>query len=286
MQNPVYSMVSEALARVVSERAADNMLRAALRESSLVPEHVTASEMQRVLIGPLKRRLSALMPSALAHQELGALSAELQALYPKAPTLFDEPAPAPAPAAAQSVGTSVPAASTPPASLAWDTSALDFTAAAAHTPGVPAPETLDAFGGAFEIELEDFDLDEFEFDDPDDATRVTIPPRFYDLSSASGQDTLLSDLARFDGVQGVVLCDAQGQVVRSRVSRGAEALGTVMAATSRALGQRPWRILCADLGTQTVYVRPLGRHVVALLTASNTNVGRVIGELSVVKESV
>lgn len=283
MQNPVYSMVSEALARVVSERAADNMLRAALREASLVPEHVTAPEMQRVLVGPLQRRLSALMPPARARQELSALSMELQARYPKAPTLFEEDLPA------RPVAVAVTAAATATTSTSWDTTALEFglPAPSAPVPAAPTePAALDAFGGNFEIELEDFDVDEFEFDDPDEGgARVTIPPRFYDLASAAGQDSLLSDLARFDGVQGVVLCDEQGRVVRSRISRGAEALGTVMAATARALGQRPWRILCADLGTQTVYVRPLGRHVVALLTASNTNVGRLIGELSVVKES-
>ena len=264
MQNPVYSLVSEALARMVSERAADTMLRAAFRDVSIAPERVTPEEMQRVLAGPLERRLSTLMPPARARQELRSLASHLQSIYPKAPTLFRDGGEAPA----------------------RETERRAVAPAPAPVPGPVSSGPLGAYGGdALDIENEEFDIDDFEFDDPDDGPRVTITPRLYDLSSSAGQDALLLDLARFDGVQGVVLCDESGRVVRSRAARGADTLGTVMVTTVRLLGGRPWRIMCADLGTQAVYVRPLGRHLVALLTASNTNVGRLFGELSAIKES-
>jgi|GEM_PF-5043245 len=263
MQNPVYSMVSEALARVVSERAADHMLRAALKDARLSPDQVTAEEMQKVLAGPLTERLATVMPPNRARQELSVLASRIQSMYPKAPTLFPEMG---------NISWDTPASRTPPA------------------PAVPAPEPAPVSPAAadtseFDAGFIDFDLDEFEFDDPEEASRPPLVMREYDLRGVSGQDELLSDLARFEGVQGVLLCDASGRVVRSRIARGADALGAVMAATAALFRNRPWRIMCADLGTQVVCVRPLGGHFVALLTSSNTNLGRLIGELSVLKES-
>ncbi|AFZ67877.1 roadblock/LC7 domain-containing protein [Deinococcus peraridilitoris] len=258
MQNPVYTLVSEALARVVSERAADHMLRAALRDARLSPEEVSAEEMQRVLAGPLENRLRAVMPVARAKLELSALASHVQQQYPKAPTLFPSAAP--------------PAAATLAVSAAHQGVQLAPTA---------SPVPVDA---APEDDIE-FDLDDFELDDPGEGTRHTLPERFYDLSNVSGQDALLADLARFDGVLGVVLCDASGKVLRTRAQRGAEALGSVMVTTAGLLRHKPWRMLSADLGQQTVCVRPLGRHFVALLANNTTNFGRLIAELSVLKES-
>ncbi|MFC4640509.1 roadblock/LC7 domain-containing protein [Deinococcus hohokamensis] len=90
MTNPVYTMTARALSGVVSERAAETMLRAALREQNVNAETVTAQEMQKVLSGPLLTRLSAAMPAGRARQELQRLSSQLAMQYPKAPTLFEE----------------------------------------------------------------------------------------------------------------------------------------------------------------------------------------------------
>lgn len=93
MTNAVYSMTVQALSGVVSDRAAEMMLRAVLREQGLTPEAVSAVEMQRVLSGPLLARLELAMPAAQARRALRRLSAQLAAQYPKAPTLFldDQP---------------------------------------------------------------------------------------------------------------------------------------------------------------------------------------------------
>lgn len=93
MTNAVYTTAVRALSGVVSERAADTMLRALLRDQGLEAGAVTAQEMQRVLSGPLLARLSAVLPPARARQELLALSRSLEAQYPKAPTLFTGEAP-------------------------------------------------------------------------------------------------------------------------------------------------------------------------------------------------
>lgn len=88
MTNAVYTLIVRALSGIVSERAAQTLLRDALREQGLTPEGVSAGEMQRVLFGPLLVRLSGVLPEARARAELRALAGQLQQQFPKAPTLF------------------------------------------------------------------------------------------------------------------------------------------------------------------------------------------------------
>lgn len=133
MTNAVYSLTLRALSGIVSERAAQTLLRAALREQGLTPEGVGAQEMQRVLSGPLLTRLSGVLPPARARSELRSVAGQLQAQYPKAPTLF--PA---GPAAA------------------WDEDT-----GATHWGDGPAEDAPD------------LSADDFEFDDPDYLTAPT-----------------------------------------------------------------------------------------------------------------
>lgn len=77
MTNAVYNLTVRTLSGIVSERAAETMLRAALREQGLAPEGVSAREMRRVLEGPLLGRLSGVLPAARARAELGALARQL-----------------------------------------------------------------------------------------------------------------------------------------------------------------------------------------------------------------
>ena len=74
MPTPVYTLVINALSGSVSERAADTMLKAALRDAHASPENVTAQEMQAVLSGPLLRRLAGVLPQAQASRDLLSLS--------------------------------------------------------------------------------------------------------------------------------------------------------------------------------------------------------------------
>ncbi|MFC6661462.1 hypothetical protein [Deinococcus multiflagellatus] len=62
MTNAVYTMIVRALSGVVSDRAAETMLRSVLREQGLSAETVTAQDMQKVLSGPLLARLSTVLP--------------------------------------------------------------------------------------------------------------------------------------------------------------------------------------------------------------------------------
>ncbi|MVN88549.1 roadblock/LC7 domain-containing protein [Deinococcus sp. HMF7620] len=93
MTNAVYTLVVRALSGVVSDRAAETMLRAVLREQGLSAESVSAQDMQKVLSGPLLSRLSTVLPPARARKELSVLSKQLESQYPKAPTLFTQSGP-------------------------------------------------------------------------------------------------------------------------------------------------------------------------------------------------
>jgi hypothetical protein len=234
MTNAVYSMTVHALSGVVSARAAETMLQTLLREQRLMPETVTAQDMQRILSGPLLTRLSLVLPPARARQELLALTRQLAAEYPKAPTLMTQ-----------------------------------LTPLAAWAGGV------DASG----LSLDHLNLgaDDFEFDDP--AYGSVGLGRVYDLSGAAGQEELLRELARFAGVQGVMVCRASGEVLQSRAIAGASGLGGVVAATALLLGGRTLRLMSADLGDRTVCMRPLGGYCVAVVVGAQANVGRMLVEL-------
>ena len=91
MPTPVYILVVDALCGSVSERAAETMLRDALKDAQLAADTVTPQEMQAVLSGPLLRRLSAVLPSQQAGRTLRSVSRRVVEKNPRAPTLFLDP---------------------------------------------------------------------------------------------------------------------------------------------------------------------------------------------------
>ncbi|SMB95881.1 roadblock/LC7 domain-containing protein [Deinococcus hopiensis] len=226
--NAVYSLIVRALSGIVSERAAETMLRAALGEQGLTPEGVNAQDMQRVLSGPLLARVSNVLPPARARSELRGLAARLQAQYPKAPTLFLEPA------------------------AAWE------------DPG-------------------DLSADDFEFDDPE---YTSVPTeRRYALGSPDGQQALIQDLGRIQGVQGILVCRANGEVLREKALSGVGNLGSVIAATAMLFQKRALTLMSADMGQQTVCMRPVGSYCVAVVAGPGVNIGRLLSELQQIREA-
>lgn len=232
MTNAVYTLIVRALSGIVSERAAETLLRAALREAGLTPEDVSAGEMQRVLSGPLLARLAGVLPQERARAELQALARQLQRHDPKAPTLLE------------------------------DTSVADWNG--------EDPLALSA--------------DDFEFDDPEYV--ATPPERRYALGSAEGQDALIRDLGRIQGVQGVMVCRSSGEVLRQRALTGTANLGSVIAATALLFQKRALSLMAADMGTQTVCMRPVGGYCVAVVAGPQVNIGRLLAELGQIREAV
>ena len=261
MPTPVYTLVINALSHSVSERAADTMLKAALRDAHASPENVSAQEMQAVLSGPLLRRLAGVLPQAQASRDLLSLSRRIAEQHPRALTLFLDPE---GPLHWDSLG-SEGADNPVSADQEGDGQGRDGQGSGS------APPTLRA--------------DDFEYDDPD-FSAFEGEQRHYDLSTPEGQEALLTDLARQPGVQGVVICDQGGQVLRSRTNRGEKALSSIVAATVLLFRQRSLKILCADLGQIKVCMRPLGEYCVAVLAGEQVNIGRVITELQQLREAV
>lgn len=251
MTNPVYNLTVRALSGLVSERAADTLLRGALRDQGLAPEGISAREMQRVIEGPLLGRLSGVLPAAQARAELGALVQQL--------ARQEAPAPAPRPAS--------------PA-VTWD-----------EPPGTELTRWDDSEGseGDGSHDGPGLQADDFEFDDPD----YLAPPetRAYALGDPAEQDALISHLARMTGVQGVLICRASGEVLRERALPGAASLGSVVAATALLFRKRALRLMSADLGGRTVAMRPLGTFCVAVVAGPGVNVGRLLAELQHLREA-
>lgn len=302
MPNDVYTMSLQALAWSVSERGADALLKAALRERDLSPDEVTAAQMQLVLTGPLVHRLSTILSPEQARSELGALAARLEHEFPRTPTLFTD------------VGSFSPwdEGSTVNESSAvsdWD-HAGDLRGAAGGSsggrkngqPSGASPLGASSLGarplGASPVragpvragtpegddfEGDEFGADDFEFDDPEYAAAPST--RHYALSGEAGQDALIRDLGRMQGVLGVMVTRESGEVLRVGALRDVTQLGSVIAATGLLLRQRGLKLLAADLGQQTVCMRPLGNYSVAVIAGPQVNVGRLLTELQQLEAS-
>ena len=271
MPNDVYTMSLQALARSVSERGADALLKAALRDRDLSPEDVTAAQMQLVLTGALVHRLSTILSPEQARAELGALTARLEREFPRTPTLFTD------------VGSFSPwdESSTVNESSAvsdWN-HAGDLRGAGAADASLSGAEDL----GEEDFGEDDFGADDFEFDDPEYAAAPST--RHYALSGEAGQDALIRDLGRMQGVLGVMVTRENGEVLRVGALRDVTRLGSVVAATSLLLRQRGLKLLAADLGQQTVCMRPLGQYSVAVVAGPQVNVGRLLTELQQLEAS-
>ncbi|WP_291425649.1 roadblock/LC7 domain-containing protein [Deinococcus sp.] len=235
MTNSVYHMIVQALTSSVSARAAETMLQAALKEKGLNAAEVTPEQMQGVLFGPLKTRLTAALPSARAEAELTALSKLLERQFPKAPTLFTD------------VGSFA----------SWDDTLI--------SPTNPAHDG------------NELGADDFEFDDPEFSTGLSL--RTFDLTTEVGQEDLIKHLGRMQGVQGVLVSLSSGEVLRVKAMRDAKGLSAVIAATALLFQKRHLKLMSAQLGEQTVCMRPLGTYCIAVIAGPQVNIGRLLAEL-------
>ncbi|AWN22125.1 hypothetical protein DKM44_01775 [Deinococcus irradiatisoli] len=314
MPNPVFQLAVRSLSKVVSGRAAETMLNASLRDLKLLPETVTPRDMQRVLAGPLERRLSQIMPGTAAFDHLRSLSRRIERMDMKDSTLFDQSArtviwdqeeeddetdlPAPPPRRAapgsseQTQDLYAPGAGAPGSRFDQDEPRAQplgrrEESVSNRRADVPDPQQsrMDPDGSpqspelsAEEFGADDFSAEDFEFSDPEYG-HLQAASKAYALSTPQGQDALLYELARHAGVQTVVLCNTAGQVLSVRAPQGAPQLGSVVAATALLFRQRELKLLSVDLGNATVCMRVVGEYCVALLARGNVNVGRLLTEL-------
>lgn len=131
--------------------------------------------------------------------------------------------------------------------------------------------------GEVSLEASSFESDDFEFDDPEYSAAPGRPT--YLLDAPAGQDALIRDLGRLAGVQGVLVTRENGEILRSKALRDASGLGSVIAATAALFRRQGLRLLSAELGTQTVCMRPAHGYCVAVVAGANVNTGRLLAEL-------
>lgn len=123
----------------------------------------------------------------------------------------------------------------------------------------------------------DLSADDFEFDDPEFGGG--IQEKVYVLDNASGQEDLIRDLGRMQGVLGVMVSKANGEVLKMKAMRDASSLSSVIAAASKLFAKQNLKLMSADLGSQTVCMRPMGDYCVAVVAGPQVNIGRLLTEL-------
>ncbi|RTR29909.1 roadblock/LC7 domain-containing protein [Deinococcus radiophilus] len=153
----------------------------------------------------------------------------------------------------------------------------------AMMPGGAAQQNASALDDLAEDDWE-FGEDDFELDDPEYVSAPSL--RRYDLSQSADQDRLITELGRVSGVQSVMVCRQNGEVVQSRSLNDLTKLGSVVAATVMLLRGRSLRLMSAQVGGTVVCVRPMGEHAVAVLADPGVNIGRLLSELGQLQEAV
>ncbi len=81
MANAVYDVVCDALSRIVSRRAAENIVREALRTTQATPESVSLIEMQILLKSSVFARLQQIIPVAQAKGEIRQILTRLDTAF-------------------------------------------------------------------------------------------------------------------------------------------------------------------------------------------------------------
>ena len=86
MANAVYNTVCDALSRIVSRRAAENIVKEALKSARTTPQRVTAKEMQALLKNVVFARLQQIIPVAQAKGEIKLILNQLEQSFEERPS--------------------------------------------------------------------------------------------------------------------------------------------------------------------------------------------------------
>ena len=319
MVTSVYALVCEALSGLISRRAAENVVRDAVRSAGTSVDRVTAREMQDLLKGRIFGRLQTIIPVTQARGEVRTLLRQLDAMLaerrPLGPEVLEglgalraEFAPyagADHPVAAR-IRTGLDSVhESPDAVLAlnslWDELAV-LQLELSDPPADPEDRSLDpgALTPAAVTPAAVTLPAAREPDRPAEAARA-VPIAVAERPAAARavrrpagrmtpeqQELLMTRFALEEGVVGVVLCDRLGGVHNARLNEGsAEMLAGVSAATAMLLDRtRPFGVFYSHLGEASVFIVPLGEDLLTVLAGAHVNVGRVLSEVEALKEEI
>lgn len=165
-------------------------------------------------------------------------------------------------------------ASLPSAGVSFRT--LSAKLASAGLAAASAPSAGSSAGGAQGPESL-LEADDFEFDDPEYA--AAPPRRFYLIDTPEGREELMREFGRMSGVQGVFVTRENGEVLQAKTLRDASQLSSVIAATALLFRRQGLKLLSANLGSQTVCMRPAHGYCLAVVAGASVNIGRLLAEL-------
>lgn len=257
MANDIYRFTLDGLTSLVSPRAAERLLKQALRRAGQRPDSVGAEAMREILLGPLRRELGRSLPGEAVERRLQQLGRQLLRHY--APTPTPAPTPAPAPAA------------TPVARALTPARERTATPAAVLEPAPPPPER------AADLAAE-----------PPAGSAKSDSPRASAPADPARLEAAALRFAQLEQVRLVAVLSRRGEV---RFSRGG---GLELEALSR-IASLGWTLLGRQGQLRAVYLAqpagqlflfPLDDALLAVVGHPEINVGLVFATLSTLKEDL
>ncbi len=296
MPSDVYLRTRDALATLVSERAATRVLDAALRSLSVSASTLDESMVRKLLLGPVQRELEGILPRTGLRRTLRRLARQVGDAAPRGRS---GPVTAPEPKASDA----------PPAPLhpvtrssvylpdveiqaqdAWDGArdGLRWTDdAPGAEPALAAVAVAEAAGSRTAVgELRPVERQRASgsaVSSRTDGPKPTVVPK---ALPPEALDALAVQFAEIEGVTQVIALRDRSDPPQVRGEGiDAEALAPLARSAIRLLGRHgPLRSLVLEHEAGLLFVFPLGRDAVAVLAASNINMGAVFAARAALEE--
>lgn len=292
----VYLRTRDALATLVSERAARRVLNAALRHASVSADTLDEGAVRKLLLGPVQRELEGILPRAGLRRTLRRLARQVADGAPRAP----EPAPvtalSPLPSEAHSELQPVTRSSVylPGIASPDDAPAPGAAGTKRAAPGPrakPAPEGAWPGGGARGEPAGPAAAVVAAVGAPTSRIRAarvasepTVVPR---ALAAEVLDRLMVHFAEIEGVTQVIgLRDRNDPAHVRGEGLDPDALGPLARSSIRLLGRHgPLRSLVLEHPGGLLFIFPLGRDAVAVLAGTDVNMGAVFAARAALEEA-
>lgn len=287
MANEVYLRTRDALATLVSERAATRVLDAALRRSHASAEALEPRTVRQLMLGPVQRELEGILPRNGLRRTLRRLARQIaeegdapgHAVMEVAPRHGPPPAPPEKhlhPVTRSSVylpDVALPADGEAGAGVSTD---LAESTAPRASDGIGARDAVAVASAAVRAGGSQPIVDRGP------RSRPTVVPH---PLGAEALDALAVHFAAIEGVRQVVALRAASEPQVRGEGLDADALTPVAQSAVRLLGRYgPLRSLVLEHPAGLLFVFPLGRDAIAVLARANVNMGAVFAARAALEE--
>lgn len=302
--NDVYAVARAELATLVSPRAAERMLDAALASADVAPDRVTPRQMRALVAGPIQNDLRSILPQGGLSVVLGALAERLRSM----PTAAPAPANAAERAMSPAPPTPVPTAGEEPRiddTFGRSSLAPGAPLAGTHaTPPTDASTTVEAASGSAVAGGHGSGAGIAVAERPADVAPPTEPSAGEPVAMPSARATTAAPLldadpddealqrmalsfARLPHVTGVAIL-REGKLAFSRgTGVDAEQAALLVPAAAGVMGRHgSWRSYAMTHDRGQLFVVPVGRSHIVLAGRSQFNLGAVLTALETLEEAL